>query len=327
MTSTTEDLTDFIDDFMSKDENANIQTTTQDQDVGIDEDLIHIEKVETVEATPFFPDTVELSPDSQEDILNGEDFKYAVERQLSESGKITSIDYEVDGNKIMIQELKSSVVSLKVSTSRIEREVKELSDTVVKFNTDRQTLDNSLVDLEFRFNELVTHEDGDLGTRRETTNTSNNEESEKNADFQKHIVTLIERLEIKVKLMDEKICTIDQQNAKAKSLSEEILRHEKIVEDLKKMLTQQADELTRINSQKAQQVTTKVSEQKTTTTENIKPSYAASSPSSNFVALQSSVNEFIAKTELNERSIATAWVGLVGALLLIPMAWIMGKFF
>jgi len=93
------------------------------------------------------------------------------------------------------------------------------------------------------------------------------------------------------------------------------------------MLTQQADELTRINSQKAQQVTTKVSEQKTTTTENIKPSYAASSPSSSFVALQSSVNEFIAKTELNERSIATAWVGLVGALLLIPMAWIMGKFF
>ena len=69
------------------------------------------------------------------DILNGEDFKYAVERQLSESGKITSIDYEVDGNKIMIQELKSSVVSLKVATSRIEREVKELSDTVVKFNT------------------------------------------------------------------------------------------------------------------------------------------------------------------------------------------------
>jgi len=205
--------------------------------------------------------------------------------------------------------------------------VKELSDTVVKFNTDRQTLDNSLVDLEFRFNELVTHEDGDLGTRRETTNTSNNEESEKNADFQKHIVTLIERLESKVKLMDEKICTIDQQNAKVKSLSEEILRHEKIVEDLKKMLTQQADELTRINSQKAQQVTTKVSEQKTTTTENIKPSYAASSPSSSFVALQSSVNEFIAKTELNERSIATAWVGLVGALLLIPMAWIMGKFF
>ena len=69
-------------------------------------------------------------------------------------------------------------------------------------------MDNSLVDLEFRFNELVTHEDGDLGTRRESTNTSNNEEKERNADFQKHIVTLIEKLETKVKLMDEKICTI-----------------------------------------------------------------------------------------------------------------------
>ena len=47
----------------------------------------------------------------------------------------------------------------------------------------------------------------------------------------------------------------------------------------------------------------------------------------NLVSIQSTVTEFIAKTEMNERSIATAWVGLVGALLLIPIAWILGKFF
>ena len=44
----------------------------------------------------------------------------------------------------------------------------------------------------------------------------------------------------------------DQQNAKVKSLSEEILKHEKIVEELKKLLTQQGDELSKINPQKSQ---------------------------------------------------------------------------
>jgi len=55
--------------------------------------------------------------------------------QLLKSSRIGSINYEVDSNKIMIQDLKSSVVSLKVSTSRIEREVKNLSDTVTQFKT------------------------------------------------------------------------------------------------------------------------------------------------------------------------------------------------
>lgn len=44
-------------------------------------------------------------------------------------------------------------------------------------------------------------------------------------------------------------------------------------------------------------------------------------------ALEKLVNEFIAKTELNEKQIATAWVGLIAALFLIPIAYIMGKFF
>ena len=38
------------------------------------------------------------------------------------------------------------------------------------------------------------------------------------------------------------------------------------------------------------------------------------------------VDEFIAKTEVNEKSIATVWVGLIAAILLIPIAYLMGKF-
>ena len=38
------------------------------------------------------------------------------------------------------------------------------------------------------------------------------------------------------------------------------------------------------------------------------------------------VDEFIAKTEVIEKSIATVWVGLIAAILLIPIAYLMGKF-
>lgn len=38
------------------------------------------------------------------------------------------------------------------------------------------------------------------------------------------------------------------------------------------------------------------------------------------------VDELIVKAELNEKSIATVWVGLIAAILLIPIAYLMGKF-
>lgn len=38
------------------------------------------------------------------------------------------------------------------------------------------------------------------------------------------------------------------------------------------------------------------------------------------------VDELIAKAEFNEKSIATVWVGLIAAILLIPIAYLMGKF-
>ena len=72
---------------------------------------------------------------------------------------------------------------------------------------EKKTLDNSLIDLEFRFNELVTHEDGDLGPNRER-NVAMTTTSNENLEFHSQIKNVVEKLEGKVQQMDEKISTI-----------------------------------------------------------------------------------------------------------------------
>lgn len=52
------------------------------------------------------------------------------EFQKSLNNSLDVIRYDVDDNKILIQDLKSSVITLKVAISRIEKEAKELSSTV-----------------------------------------------------------------------------------------------------------------------------------------------------------------------------------------------------
>lgn len=69
--------------------------------------------------------TDEMLPDQMKD---------TIEHHLQRSSSVYALNYQIENNKILIQDLKSSIVSLKVSTSRIERDVKELSTTVGKYN-------------------------------------------------------------------------------------------------------------------------------------------------------------------------------------------------
>lgn len=299
----TAEISEYIEDFVGKEITCDDKKT-----IGyVEEEKLSVDIEATEEATPcFLEDLNPATPIGFEEM----EFKTAIERQLSESTKISTIDYEVDSNKVMIQDLKSSVVSLKVSTSRIEREVKDLTEKVHTFNAEKKTLDNSLIDLEFRFNELVTHEDNDDQVLSKSTVSS---EDDKSAELQNHVKNVVEKLEGKVQQMDEKISIIDKQNEKVRCISQEIEKHERMVQEIRRMLSHQERELNKFSKFKEPPSVTKM-----------KPTPPTAQ---NTVLLQNTVNEFIAKTELNERSIATAWVGLVGALLLIPIAWIMGKFF
>ena len=56
--------------------------------------------------------------------------KKTIDDYLKENNSLFALKYEIDNSKILIQDLKGSVVSLKVSTSRIEEEVNELSITI-----------------------------------------------------------------------------------------------------------------------------------------------------------------------------------------------------
>lgn len=55
------------------------------------------------------------------------EIKKTIGDYLKEHNSLFALKYEIDNSKILIQDLKGSVVLLKVSTSRIEQEVKELN--------------------------------------------------------------------------------------------------------------------------------------------------------------------------------------------------------
>lgn len=301
-------MEDFIDDFMAK----------PDKKQEVVENDISVENVDNVEATPFIPDGTELitiipdpNPAISTDEMLPDQMKDTIEHHLQRSSSVYALNYQIENNKILIQDLKSSIVSLKVSTSRIERDVKELSTTVGKYNNDKTQLTTSLVDLEFRFNELVTKQeetDGSLSFRDFET-----------AGIDANIKEIVAQIEGKIQKLDAKLAFIDEQNQKITALSQNIQQNEKMVKEIQGTLSFHAKELIKLEDFQKLPGHQNVSKEE-------KPALiSAGQNDSN--ALEKLVNQFIAKTELNEKQIATAWVGLIAALFLIPIAYIMGKFF
>jgi len=307
-------MEDFIDDFLENESKLEAE----------EDEIVIAQEVNEVEATPFIIEENIVRPNSQslkDDYKSlSIEIKRTIDEYLKENSSLYALKYEIDNNKILIQDLKSSVVSLKVSTSRIEKEVKDLGNGIGSISHEKNQLDNCLVDLEFRFNELVTRqEEGEMNNNSGGESPVNQSQQpmivQHDEELQSTIKDVVENLESKIKQLDQRIITIDDQNRRIVNLSEDIAKHEKYVKDIKDTLNVHAEDLTNLDN-----LTKKVASRS-----NESPVLKEVASNGSTAHMVQMINEFIAKTEHNEKSIATAWVGLIAALLLIPIAYFFGR--
>jgi len=274
------------------------------------------------------------------------------EFQKSLNNSLDVIRYDVDDNKILIQDLKSSVITLKVAISRIEKEAKELSSTVDSLTKDKKHLENTLIDLDFRFNELVAKEED------ENVDENHNMiaiEQVDGRDREEEVRNTINQLEIELQRLSVKTNQIDAQQARIVKLGESITEHESVVKDIQTTLSYHEKELIKLdelqllaewnaekqagqangiinNAEDEQFVPEVAAHQERRCSPNGADGGLVNDREDDMrmpleVGAIDRPDEFLARMLQIEKSVATAWVGLVAALLLIPIAYIMGKWF
>ncbi|XP_004207108.3 surface protein P113 isoform X1 [Hydra vulgaris] len=242
---------------------------------------------------------------------------------------------------ILMDHLKASVVLLNISTEKIENDVDELACTIKNYHTEKKFKqdDTSTLDVEL-FQSINTDEEIcrinyafsckkenienknhfekiDYDENYNNDNNNNNTSSYlpllkkcyfSSEDFseqtdQQIIMDVIKNLECKIKNLDERIVSIDNQHARILELSNEIKQNEQLIEDIHKVFDYNCYK----DNEKEHNIVPM----------NVEDSHKR---------LEHQVQTFMEKIDLNTKRIESAWVGLIAALLLIPIAYFLGKF-